>query len=86
LRALNLAEGRTLIGGLLKGNHSFFYYLTLITELGLVMASCILIGLGVGLYIDGKFNVAPLGLLVCLLLGIFAAFFNAYKLIMKKIK
>ena len=70
----------------MSSKNGFFYYLTLITELGLVMVSCILIGLGVGLYIDSKWNIRPVGLLVFLLLGIFAAFFNAYKLIMKKIK
>lgn len=67
-------------------DNGFLYYLTLITELGLVMASCILIGLGLGLFIDSKFNTEPFGVLACLLLGIIAAFLNAYHLIMRKIK
>ncbi len=50
------------------------------------MASCILIGLGLGLFIDSKFNTEPFGVLACLLLGIIAAFLNAYHLIMRKIK
>jgi len=69
----------------LKGN-SFFYYLTLITELGLVMASCILIGLGIGLFIDSKLQTQPFGLLLFLLIGIAAAFVAAYRMIMYKMK
>jgi len=69
-----------------KNSFGFLYYLTLITELGLIMASCILIGMGIGLLIDSKMKSAPFGLLVFLLLGIFAAFVSAYQMIMKKMK
>lgn len=69
-----------------KEDSNFFYYLTLVTELGLVMAACILIGLGIGIYIDGKFNTKPFGILVFMLVGIFAAFANAYVMIMRKMK
>lgn len=67
-------------------DNSFLYYLSLITELGLVMAACILIGLGIGIFIDNHFNTKPIGILICLLLGIAGAFFNAYTMIMKKLK
>jgi len=69
----------------LKEN-SFFYYVTLITELGLVMASCILIGLGIGLFIDNKFNTKPFGILIFMLIGILASFVAAYRMIMHKMK
>jgi F0F1-type ATP synthase assembly protein I len=69
-----------------RESFGFLYYLTLITELGLVMASCILVGLGIGLFIDQKMDSAPWGLLVFLLFGILGAFFSAYRMIMNKIK
>jgi len=66
---------RTYLGVKLKQNRfGFLYYLTLITELGLVMASCILIGLGLGVLVDGKFNTKPFGLFIFLLLGTFYRF------------
>jgi F0F1-type ATP synthase assembly protein I len=69
-----------------KKNQGFWYYLSLVTELGFVMASCILIGLGIGLFLDSKFNLAPWGVLIFLLLGIGAAFVGAYRMIMEKMK
>jgi F0F1-type ATP synthase assembly protein I len=69
-----------------KEDSTFFYYLTLVTELGLVMAACILIGLGIGLYLDSKLNTKPFGILIFLSIGVLAAFANAYVMIMKKLK
>ena len=70
----------------MKDKEGFLYYLALITELGLVMAGCILVGLGLGLYIDAKLNWSPFGVLACLLLGIIAAFLVAYNMIIRKLK
>jgi ATP synthase protein I len=70
----------------LDKDKSFLYYLTLVTELGLVMASCILIGLGIGLFIDSKFETQPFGVLIFLFIGVVAAFVNAYIMIMKQLR
>jgi len=50
------------------------------------MASCILIGLGIGLLVDSRLNSKPFGVLIFLLIGILAAFVSAYQMIMRKIK
>jgi len=60
--------------------------LGLITELGLTMVSTILVGFGIGYFIDKKSGHFPLWTIIFLLLGIFSGFWSVYKLIMSKLK
>lgn len=67
-------------------NREIFYYLGLVTQLGLVVVFWILIGLFIGLFLDRRFVGQGLWLVIFILLGIAAGFYNAYRLIMGKEK
>ena len=60
---------------------SFFYYLGLITQIGLVIATSIFIGLFVGMFIDNRFNLKGLFTIVFLIFGVIGGFMAAYELI-----
>jgi len=54
--------------------------LALITELGFTVGFSILIGIGVGWWLDGKFGTRPIFTLIGLFLGLASAGYNLYKL------
>ena len=60
---------------------SFFYYLGLITQIGLVIVTSIFIGLFVGMFIDNKFNFKGLFTIIFLIFGAIGGFMAAYELI-----
>lgn len=60
---------------------SFFYYLGLITQIGLVIATSIFIGLFVGMFIDNRFNFKGLFTIIFLIFGAIGGFMAAYELI-----
>ena len=66
--------------------NEWLYYLTLVTQLGLVVVGTILAGLVIGYFIDKKFETAPVFTVVFIVLGIAAGLFNAYQMIMRKMK
>lgn len=63
-----------------------FYYLGLVTQLGLIVVCSILIGFAVGCFLDKKLGSGGLILIPFILIGVGAGFFSAYKLIMIKEK
>ena len=65
-------------------DRSFFGYLGLLTQLGLVVLSSTFIGLFLGIFLDRKLNSKPLITIVCLIFGIIGGFISAYKLIKEK--
>jgi len=58
--------------------------LSLSSQVGLTMASCVLIGVFGGRALDKWLNISPLFLLLCSLLGVGAAFMAVYKLMKTK--
>jgi len=54
--------------------------LALITELGFTVGFSLLIGIGVGWWLDGKFGTRPIFTLIGLFLGLASAGYNLYKL------
>ena len=66
--------------------NEWFYYLTLVTQLGLVVVGTILAGLVIGYFIDKKFETSPVFAVVFIVIGIAAGLFNAYQMIMRKMK
>lgn len=63
-----------------------FYYLGLVSQLGLTIVCSILIGFGLGYFLDKKLGAGGLILILFILIGIGAGFYSAYKLIMVKEK
>jgi F0F1-type ATP synthase assembly protein I len=62
-----------------------FYYLNLVFNLSWIIVCCIAVGGGLGFFADKFFfNKAGVFFIFGILLGIFAGFWQAYKLIMKK--
>ena len=55
--------------------------LSLVTQLGITMVVCILLGTGVGLWIDGHFGTRPWGLLIFSLIGTAAGTIAVYRLV-----
>ncbi|MBI4398096.1 MAG: AtpZ/AtpI family protein [Candidatus Omnitrophica bacterium] len=72
----------------MKEDHpsDWFYYVTLVTQLGLVVVATILAGFFVGLAIDKKAGTSPVFMALATVLGIAAGLWNAYQLIMRKMK
>ena len=64
---------------------NLFYFLSLVTQLGLVMISSILVGMALGLVVDRFIGISPWGATVGILIGIVAGFYAVYQLIMKKL-
>jgi|WetSurMetagenome_2_1015567.scaffolds.fasta_scaffold761773_2 ATP synthase protein I len=59
-----------------KETRQTFRDLAFFSSIGLSVALSIFIGLGLGLYLDGKFSTSPWLMLICLGLGIAAGFRN----------
>ncbi len=72
----------------MKEDHpnEWFYYLTLVTQLGLVVVLTILVGFFIGLFIDKNAGTSPVFMAVFTVIGIAAGLFNAYQMIMRKLK
>lgn len=60
---------------------TFFYYLGLVTQIGLVIAISIFIGLFVGMFVDKKFNLKGLFTIIFIIFGAIGGFMAAYELI-----
>ena len=60
---------------------SFFYYLGLITQLGVCIIVSTLVGLGIGIFIDSKMNLKGPFTIAFLVIGIIGGFKAAYELI-----
>ena len=65
---------------------SNWYYFGLVIQLGLVIVVCILVGLGIGIFLDKFFNTRGIFLVIFLIMGIIAGFMSAYKDIMRSQK
>ena len=63
-----------------------FYYFNLVVQLGLTIIATVLIGLGIGLFLDKIFNLKGILTIIFLIIGIVAGFMNAYKDIMRNKK
>ena len=61
-------------------------YIGLVTELGLIVVISIGGGLLLGLWLDNKLGTKALFTVVLLFLGIGAAFFNVYRMVMPRKK
>jgi ATP synthase protein I len=53
----------------------------LLGQVGLTIVISMLIGLGLGLFIDHQFNTAPIATLIGLLLGLAAGVYGVYRLV-----
>ena len=58
-------------------------YISLITQLGLIMVSSILIFFFAGLFLDKFFHTGHILIIVCIVLGVFTGGFTVYKTLMK---
>ena len=63
------------------GDKNFFNYLALITQLGLVIVTSILIGLFVGIFLDRKIGVSGIFTIIFVIFGAIGGFIAAYRLI-----
>ena len=59
--------------------------LALVGQLGFIMITCILMGLGGGLYLDSILGTRPALSIVLLLLGVASGMLACYRMIMKSI-
>ncbi len=64
--------------------NDFFYYFSLLGYLGFVMAFNILIFLFIYRFIAKRFGESVLLLAALLICGVFFAFYNAYRILIKK--
>ena len=48
---------------------------------GFYIAACILLGIFVGLWLDGKLNTEPIFMIVGLLVGLVVAFYGVYQMV-----
>jgi ATP synthase protein I len=55
--------------------------LALLGQVGLTIALSMLLGIGLGLFIDHQFNSAPVATLIGLLLGLAAGVYGVYRLV-----
>ena len=67
-------------------DNAFFYYLGLVTQLGITVIVSVLVGLGIGLFIDSKLGLKGPFTITFLVIGIIGGFKAAYELIMKEKK
>jgi len=63
------------------GDKKFFNYLALITQLGLVIVTSILIGLFVGIFLDRKIGTGGIFTIIFVIFGAIGGFIAAYRLI-----
>jgi F0F1-type ATP synthase assembly protein I len=68
-----------------KKNFRMYENLAFLTQLGLMMAIPIFVGVYMGSYLDTRFNTGSLFLLICIGIGVLSAFLNLYKIAMKRI-
>ena len=64
-------------------DRSFFHYLGLVTQLGITIVVSVLVGLGIGIFIDKKLNLNGPFTITFLIFGIIGGFKAAYELIIK---
>ena len=60
--------------------------IALVTQVGLTMVVCILIGLGVGLWADNNFGTKPCITLVLTLVGVAAGTYSVYRTVSQAIE
>ena len=63
---------------------NFLKALSLLSQIGLSMAACILVGVFLGRFLDSFFNTSPWLLLIFSLLGVGAAFKTLFNMIPKE--
>lgn len=68
-----------------KKNYKIYENLAFLTHVGLMMVIPIFAGVYAGNYLDQKFQTGSIFLLIFILIGVFTAFLNLYKLAMKRI-
>ncbi|MDP8218456.1 MAG: AtpZ/AtpI family protein [Candidatus Theseobacter exili] len=66
-------------------NQEAFQSLWIIAQLGLVMVCTILTGLGVGLFLDRFFGTTGIFLVIFILFGIAAGFYNVWKVLKRQV-
>lgn len=69
-----------------KGKGHVLENIALITHIGLIMITPIIVGVYLGKWIDGKLNTQPIFLFVFIVMGAIAAFINLFKVATKDIK
>lgn len=52
-------------------------------RMGVDFAAAVLVGIGIGLFVDSRLGTAPIGLIVLFLLGVAAGFLNLWRLLQK---
>lgn len=67
-------------------NKQIFYYIGLVTQLGLVIIISILAGLFLGIFLDNKLQTKPWFTIIFLIFGVVGGFRGAYRLIMAQEK
>jgi len=65
-------------------DRTFFYYLGLITQLGVTITVSVLVGLAIGLFLDKKLGLNGPFTILFLIFGIIGGFKAAYELIKGK--
>lgn len=73
------------VGGvdLLRKERSPYYYLGLVTGLGVTMIVCVMLGLVFGLYLDSRFSTSPWFAFSFVVLGMVAGGWTVYRMIME---
>ncbi|MDI6794107.1 MAG: AtpZ/AtpI family protein [bacterium] len=61
-------------------------YLTLVTQIGLMMVSSVFIGLGAGYYLDKWFGTGLPGFALFIILGVAGGGLSVYRLVMEQFK
>ncbi|MEW5767887.1 MAG: AtpZ/AtpI family protein [bacterium] len=61
-------------------------YLTLVTQIGLMMVFSVLIGLGAGYYLDKWLDTGGLLLALGIIMGAGGGFLSVYRLVMEQLK
>lgn len=64
--------------------NNLIYYFSLVTQLGLTIISTILVGLFIGIFLDRSLKTNGVFLILFVLMGIIAGFYNVYKQILKQ--
>jgi len=59
-------------------------YIYLIVQIGLVVVVCVLVGLGIGLFIN-RFAPSKIWIILFILIGVIAGVWNAYEMIIKEL-
>ena len=67
-------------------NRKLFSSMGLVTGLGLSAVGSLLVGVLLGLFLDGTLHTAPLFLIIGILLGLTAATIGVYRLVMQELK